>query len=179
MSAVLETPRLRLRPFSLDDLDELAAMVADDEQMRFYPGTRTRAEAEAWISRNLSLYEQHGFGFWLIESSSSSAFLGYCGIRPIELGGSSTTEIGWHTAKSSWNQGVATEAATCVRDVAFGRFELRQLVALIHPDHLASQRVAEKIGMRGGAEIVIDGGRYLTYSARVEIDSRSPARSAG
>src|SRR5437870_4406345 len=34
---IAETERLRLREFTRNDLDELAAMVADPEQMRFYP----------------------------------------------------------------------------------------------------------------------------------------------
>jgi len=163
MTAILETRRLKLREFQRDDLDELAAMVADEEQMRFYPGPRTRDEAWAWIGRNLSLYEEPGFGFWLVESRPTSEFLGYCGIRPLVLEGASTTEIGWHTKKTSWNRGIATEAAAGVRDLAFARFAQTRLVALIHPDHLASRRVAEKIGMREEAAIVFDGDPYMTY----------------
>lgn len=131
-------------------------MVADADQMRFYPRPRTRADALAWIGRNLALYEQHGFGFWLIESVGTSAFLGYCGIRPVRLEGVAETEIGWHTTKSSWNQGLATEAAAAARDAAFERFAVPRLVAIVHPDHLASRRVAEKIGMVEGETTVVD-----------------------
>ncbi len=140
-------------------------MVVDEEQMRFYPGPRTRAEASAWLDRNLSLYEKHGFGFWLI-GSVDAEFLGYCGIRPVELDGAETTEIGWHTLKTSWNQGIATEAAAAVRDMAFTRFARKELVALIYPEHVASRRVAEKLGLREGAVTVIDGDPYVTYEAR-------------
>jgi RimJ/RimL family protein N-acetyltransferase len=146
MTAILETRRLRLREFRPDDLDELASMMADEEQMRFYPRPRTRDEPAAWVGRNLSLYEKHGFGFWLIESRPTAEFLGYCGIRPLVLKTGPVTEIGWHTKKTSWNRGIATEAAAGVRDLAFARFAQTRLVALIHPDHLASRRVAEKIG---------------------------------
>jgi RimJ/RimL family protein N-acetyltransferase len=163
MTPILDTPRLRLREFRPDDLDELARMVADEEQMRFYPGPRTRDEAGAWIGRNLSLYEEHGFGFWLIESRGTSEFLGYCGIRPLVLEGASVTETGWHTTKKTWNRGIATEAAAAVRDLAFARFAQTRLVALIHPDHRASRRVAEKIGMREEAAIVFEGDRFMTY----------------
>jgi Acetyltransferases, including N-acetylases of ribosomal proteins len=163
MTAILETRRLRLREFHPDDLDKLAAMVADEEQMRFYPRPKTRDEARAWIGRNLSLYEEYGFGFWLIESRPTSVFLGYCGIRPLVLQSAPATEIGWHTKKTSWDQGIATEAAAAVRDLAFARFAQTRLVALIHPDHLASRRVAEKIGMREEGAITYDGDPYVTY----------------
>lgn len=50
-------------------------MVEDEEQMGFYPRPRTRDEASAWIDRNLSLYEEHGYGIWFIESIATSEFL--------------------------------------------------------------------------------------------------------
>jgi RimJ/RimL family protein N-acetyltransferase len=156
MTPILETQRLRLREFSLDDLDDLAAMVGDEDQMSFYPRPKTRDEASDWISRNLALYEELGFGIWLLESLETSSFLGYCGLRPLTLEGASETEMGWHTKKTFWNQGIATEAATAARDLAFGRFGLSRLVAVVHPDHLASRRVAENIGMHAEGTTVLD-----------------------
>src|SRR5438105_1197234 len=130
-------------------------MVADEEQMTFYPRPKTRDEASAWIARNLELYDVRGFGIWLIESVATAAFLGYCGIRPLELDGVSEIEIGWHTHKASWNQGVATEAAAVARDLALGHFGVPRLVAIVHPDHVASRCVAEKIGMRAERTTVV------------------------
>ena len=153
---ILETQNLKLREFSQDDLNDLAAMVADEDQMRFYPRPKTRDEASAWISRNLSLYREYGFGFWFIESLSTSDFLGYCGIRPLALQGASEIEIGWHIKKTFWNRGIATEAAMAVRDLAFRRFALSRLVAIIHPDHIASRRVAENIGMHDEKTTILD-----------------------
>ncbi len=164
MTPILETLRFRLREFDQDDLDDLAAMVADEDQMRFYPRPKTREEASAWIRRNLSLYEECGFGFWFIESLPTSGFLGYCGIRPLALEGASEIEIGWHTRKTSWNQGIATEAATAARNVAFRRFALSRLVAIIHPDHIASRRVAEKIGMREERTTTLDDYPAVIYA---------------
>jgi RimJ/RimL family protein N-acetyltransferase len=156
MTAVLETQRLRLREFRPDDLDELAAMVGDEEQMTFYPRPKTRDEASAWIRRNLAVHRHCGFGFWLIEALATSAFAGYCGIRPRTLDGTAEIEIGWHTKKTFWNRGIATEAATAARDLAFGRFGLSRLVAVIHPDHAASRRVAEKVGMHEEGTTILD-----------------------
>jgi RimJ/RimL family protein N-acetyltransferase len=158
------TQRLKLREFSPDDLDDLAAMVADEDQMRFYPRPRTRDEAAAWIDRNLVLYEDCGFGFWLIGSLSSSDFLGYCGIRPLCLDGASEVEIGWHVDKAFWNQRIATEAATAARDLAVTRFGVTRLVALIHPDHVASRRVAERIGMSEERTTSVDDYPFIVYA---------------
>ena len=140
--------RVRLREFRESDLDVLAAMVGDAEQMTFYPQPRTRGEAAAWIRRNRALYEMHGFGSWLIELLPRSRFAKYCGIRPLELDGVEEVEIGWHVHKRFWNHGVATEAATMACATAASRFGISRLIALVHPEHVASRRVAERLGMR-------------------------------
>ena len=160
---VIETTRLRLREFGAEDLDRVASIFDDAEQMRFYPRTRTREEAWEWLARNRSFYDDHGYGFWLVEDRGTSDFLGYCGIRPLDLDGAPVTEIGWHTKKTSWNRGIATEAAAAVRDAAFGRFAQTRLVALIPPANHASRRVAEKIGMREAQATMFDGVSYVTY----------------
>lgn len=101
MRTVLQTQRLRLREFTRSDLDALAEMVADEDQMTFYPRPKTRDEASDWINRNLAFYETLEFGFWLIESLRGG-FNGYCGIRPLMMPGTEEIEIGWHTRKDVW-----------------------------------------------------------------------------
>ncbi|MGH2381445.1 MAG: GNAT family N-acetyltransferase, partial [Candidatus Limnocylindria bacterium] len=63
MSSVLRTGRVVLREFTQADLDVLAAIMADKEQMSLYPRPGTRAETEEWIDRTIDLYEHRGFRF--------------------------------------------------------------------------------------------------------------------
>lgn len=134
MTTILRTARVVLREFTQADLDVLAQMMADKDQMRLYPRPRTRAETEGWIDRTIAPYEHRGFGFWLMESVEGSEFLGYCGIRPRWVDAVEEVEMGWHTLKHFWNQGVATHAAAACRDHAFTRLDVPRLVALIDPD---------------------------------------------
>src|SRR5690242_16348352 len=98
MPTIVETERVRLREFRRDDL---AAMVADPEQMRFYPAPRTREEASAWLERTLAGYAEQGAGVWVVESREGGGFAGYCGVRPLALDdGTRETEIGWHLHKA-------------------------------------------------------------------------------
>jgi RimJ/RimL family protein N-acetyltransferase len=152
----MATERVRLREFRDDDLDALAAMVADAEQMTFYPRPKARDEAAAWIRLNRELYAARGFGTWLIEVAPQARFAGYCGIRPLELEQVSEIEIGWHVHKRFWKQGIATEAASLVCRAAATRWRLSRLVALVHPDHLGSRRVAENVGMRAERTTVLE-----------------------
>lgn len=61
---------------------------------------------------------------------------------------SGTVKLGYDLRSDYWNQGLATEAATAVRDYAFETLRLPRLVSLIRQGNIASRRVAEKIGMR-------------------------------
>jgi RimJ/RimL family protein N-acetyltransferase len=165
-SMPIASDRLRLREFRDDDLDVLAAMVADVEQMTFYPRPKTRDEAAAWIRLNTGLYATRGFGIWFIEALPGPRFAGYCGIRPLELDQVSEIEIGWHVHRDFWRRGIATEAAGLVCGAAATRFGLTRLVALVHPDHTASRRVAENVGMRRERMTVLeDDYPAIVYAA--------------
>ena len=139
---------MRLRAYTHDDLDDVAEMFADEELMRFYSRPKSRAESLAWIEWNLRLYEKHGFGLWVMESLDGSEFLGDCGLTPQTVDGVIDIEVGWHTVRTQWNQGFASEAASACRDHAFGELALRRLISIIEPTNIASRRVAEKIGMK-------------------------------
>jgi hypothetical protein len=76
MTSTLETERLGLREFRRDDLDDLAAMVADEEQMGFYPRSRTRDEASAWMRRPSSATAASGRWSWEASPRTSA-----CGSR--------------------------------------------------------------------------------------------------
>jgi RimJ/RimL family protein N-acetyltransferase len=164
MAPILETERLRLREFARDDLDDLAAMFADPEQMSFYPQTRTRVEAAEWLARHLNMYADCGYSLWAVEWRAESTLAGYCGIRPLDFEGCAETEIAWRVEKARWNQGVATEAAAAARDLARDRFAIPRLIALIPPEHRASRRVAEKIGMRNEKTTTVDGENLVVYA---------------
>jgi len=165
MPPIVETERLCLREFRHDDLDALAAMVGDPEQMRFYPATRSREEASAWLERTLAGYSEPGLGIWVVESREDQGFAGYCGLRPLVLDdGTSETEIGWHIHKSFWGRGLATEAARAARDTGFGRYGLERIIAIIPVGHQASYAVAERLGMRVEREASYEGEVVVVYA---------------
>ena len=162
---VAETPRLRLRRLRHADFEDVFAIASDPEQMRYYPRPKTRDEVRAWLDWNLSLYERHGFGTWAVETAPDRRFAGYCGIRPVTVDGSDEFELAWQIRKTYWNRGLGTEAAGLAADLAFTRFDLTRLVALIHPDNAPSRRVAEKLGMREERALIHDGDPTVIFIA--------------
>ena len=64
-------------------------------------------------------------------------------------------EVAYNIAQEYWGQGLATEGALGIRDYAFDKLRLVRLICLIDPENIASQRVAEKMGMT--LEKTVDG----------------------
>lgn len=164
MATVLETGRLRLREYRHEDLDDLAALFSDQELMRYYSHPKSRDESLAWIEWNLGLYEARGFGLWVMELLESSEFIGDCGLTPQTLEGVTDIEVGWHTQRTHWNRGLATEAALACRNYAFEDLGIERLISIIHPENVASRRVAEKIGMKVEKEAPHGSGPKVIYA---------------
>lgn len=145
------TERIHFRPMSDNDLDRMAALLGDPQLMAYYPAPKTREQAQAWIDRNRANYADHGYGLWIIETLDGE-FLGDCGLTWQNVNGHRELEVGYHVRVAAQGRGYATEAAAACRNYARDVLGTDELVAIIHPDNIASRRVAEKIGMRPTAE---------------------------
>jgi RimJ/RimL family protein N-acetyltransferase len=115
--------------------------------MRYYPRPKNRDEALAWIDWNQRLYQQEGFGLWLLTLRATGEFVGDCGLTPQLVEGTTDIEVGYHVRAALQGCGYATEAAAACRDHARNVLDVRRLIAIIHPENVPSQRVAEKIGL--------------------------------
>ncbi|MET3923233.1 RimJ/RimL family protein N-acetyltransferase [Arthrobacter sp. UYEF20] len=133
------------------DLDNMTALLADPEVMRFYPAPKSQEEAASWIHWNQENCAEHGYGLWIIETHDGE-FIGDCGLTWQQVNGAQKLEVGYHVRSDLHGQGYATEAAAACRDYAREHIEATELIAIIHPDNRASERVAEKIGMHRVAD---------------------------
>jgi RimJ/RimL family protein N-acetyltransferase len=146
--AILETSRLVLRPFGAEDLDSLARLMANRDFMRFSHGPYSRQQTQTVLDRILSWNRAGLPSQFAVSPRSTGTLIGYCGFFHQEVDETDEIEIGYRLHPDYWNKGIATEAATAVRDHAFRDLKLPRVISLIHPDNIASRRVAEKIGMR-------------------------------
>jgi RimJ/RimL family protein N-acetyltransferase len=144
---VLTTPRLVLREMRDEDLDDLAGLLGDPEVMRYYPRPKTRRETLDWIALNRRRYRDDGFGLWAMHLRDGGAFAGDCGLTIQRVDGVDEVELGYHVPPRLQRTGLATEAAVACRDHARDALGVRRVIAIIHPDNLASQRVALKAGL--------------------------------
>ena len=148
---ILQTPRLSLRRWLPGDEAEIAVIDADPEVTRYLNPPVT--PAARFSERCMEHWEEHGFGFFAVELREEPApdrFIGFVGVGyPAFLPElARRPELGWRLARDSWGRGLATEAAVAVREDAFERLGLDELISIIHPDNAASKRVATKVGLR-------------------------------
>jgi RimJ/RimL family protein N-acetyltransferase len=142
---MLETERLVLRQFTMDDLDELFRLRADPEVMR-YIGDQSRERVAQRLGYYISHYDSHGFGMWAVMHKRTGTMIGWCGL--VFLDETPEVEVGYGVARDYWGQGLMTEAAHASLRYGFEKIGLERIVAVAMPENLASRRIMEKLGMR-------------------------------
>ena len=149
---MIETERLLLRPFTMDDLDEAAAIFAKPEV--FWWAERrglTREETETMLKeRFIARWEEQGFGHFAVIRKSDERLLGYTGLGiprflPEVL---PAVEIGYRFDPDAWGHGYATEASAASLDYGFETVGLERIIAIYHIENVRSGMVMERLGMR-------------------------------
>jgi len=177
-----ETVRLRFRPITARDVDNLLAIFGDPVAMEFWPGTRTREEIISQIERYQQRYREHGYGLWAVELKETGALSGRGDppgrpirvetpaadeptARPYQPTGEfigrvglirqeQGIEVAYALVPRHWHRGYATEAAQASRDWVFEHLDCDRVISQVHTRNLPSCRVAERNGMRAVAEIM-------------------------
>ena len=146
----LHTPRLRLRGWRSADLRGFAALNADPEVMRHFPGIMSRAQSDAMARRIQAHFALHGFGQWVLERREQPGLIGSLGLQHVgfEAAFTPAVEIGWRLAKEHWGLGYASEAAWTALRCGFDRLALKEIVSFTAQANLPSEKVMQAIGMR-------------------------------
>lgn len=121
---MIATERLFLRPILPEDVDPLLRVFGDPVVMAAFDSAPfDRDQVRRWVQRNLDHQDQHGYGLFTVILKESGAIIGDCGLEHMELDDGPATgaaaELGYDLRSDHWNRGLATEAATAVRDHAF------------------------------------------------------------
>ncbi len=157
--STLHTPRLRLEPLTDAHLDGLHAMNARPEVMRFLSGQpETLEQTAAFVARVQRCWAVWGTSWWAFVDREDGRVRGAGAIQylrreaqppeDLESLRGNPLEIGWRLHPDAWGQGLASEAARRMTTFAFERFDPAELLAVRHPDNLASARVMDRLGMR-------------------------------
>lgn len=152
MHVFLETERLILRAFTMDDVDNLAELDSDPDVTHYITGgvPTSREEVEREILPAFLRYYERGdlYGFWAVVEKSSGDFLGWFHLRPHRDANPHEPELGYRLRKSAWGKGYSTEGAKALIRRGFAEPSVERIYAETMVVHTASRRVMEKAGLK-------------------------------
>ena len=173
MDVFLETERMLLREFTLDDVDDVLALDTDRDVRRFVEDGEPvdRDEIESTIEHWMGYYARSdSFGFWAAIEKSSGQFLGWFHFRPHEGRPANEPELGYRLVSAAWGKGYATEGSRALIDKAFASSAIVRVVAETMSVHVASRRVMEKSGMRHTRSYPTDWPVHLPGDEHGEVE---------
>jgi RimJ/RimL family protein N-acetyltransferase len=189
---ILETPRLALRQFTEDDVENLFHLNRDPEVMRYLTGGRPTPREEIRdqiIPFHLAVYDRlDRLGTWAAESAATGEFLGWFHFRPGHGTDITSIDLGYRLRRSVWNKGYATEGSRALIDMGFTDLGVERVFAHTMTVNIASRRVLEKCGLAlvrttpyEGADVIEGGGHgeveYALTKPEWETRTAGDARS--
>lgn len=161
-----ETPRLRLRPFTLADAAFIIELLNDPDWIRFIGdrNIRSLADAEKYLANGpIRMQAEHGFSLYAVEPRARGGALGMCGL--IKRQGLADVDLGFAFLPAARGHGFATEAAAATLARAFAHHGLHRVVAITDPANAASANVLARIGMRYEGLVPLADEQVALYAA--------------
>ena len=157
---VLETERLSLREFTVDDAQFILTLLNEPSFLRYIGDKQVRNldDARQYIlSGPVSSYERNGFGLYLVEIKESYTPIGMCGfLKRDEL---PDPDIGFAFLPEFWSKGFAFEAAAALLQDARERLRLGRILAITSLDNDASIKLLQRLGFKFDGVVTLAAGR--------------------
>lgn len=163
----LETERLEFRRYNNFDFEFLYSLMYDPVMVQYIGLGKTRTREETWnfLEWIYSSYEfDSNTGLMVLVNKRDGRLIGHSGLIPQTIEGKTELEIGCWISRGNWGNGYATEAGNALRAYGSSVFGNDRFIALLHPDNIASKRVAAKLGMNMEKEILVAGQNTQLYA---------------
>ena len=145
---LLETSRLRLRPFARDDVDALHAQWTEPDVLRYlWDGVViAREQAAAIVEESIASFAARRFGMWVLVTKEDERLVGFSGLRPIPE--RTEVELYYGLSRAYWRRGFATEAARAVLRYGFQVVGLDPIYVRTDGPNVESVAVMKRLGAR-------------------------------
>lgn len=154
----LETERLILRPFRMDDVDAWFEINKDPEVTKYTGdgGVQSKSEIERRIRDHvLADYSKHGFGRWAVIFKATNELIGFAGLK--YMPDMEVVDLGYRFKTDYWGKGLATEASKHCIAFGFDDLGLERIHAYVLPDNKGSIRVLDKMNFQFIREFFEEG----------------------
>lgn len=150
MTTLIETDRLIMRKFTLDDADavfEFSTCEAVTEFTGDAGVVKTKADAKELIKRIwLAEYEAYGYARYALVYKADNKVIGFCGLK-FETRINST-DIGYRLLPAYWGKGLATEAATATLEYAQRTLNIDHILGEAVDENIASNKLLKNVGFK-------------------------------
>ncbi|GJM42631.1 MAG: N-acetyltransferase [Ardenticatenaceae bacterium] len=157
----LETERLILREYRLDEADQAALFrIFSDGRVTRYYNLKTFTEPEEAKRLLVKRYDRfwQGRGVrWAIVPKGHDALVGSCGFNALDFR-SNVAELGYELARPYWQRGLMTEAVSAIINYGFTNLPMARIEAWVMPQNKASANLLIKLGFQ--SEGVLDKKGY-------------------
>ena len=150
-----QSERLTFRPLVLDDMRVWQEFLQDPRATEYFPDFMkgiNPTRALHWIEKQICRYRDKKGGLLAILEKETGNFIGQSGLIVQDVNGKEELEIGYHLLPKYWGHGYATEAAIFFKNLAFNSFKADSVISNIEVRNVASQRVAERNGLRNSEQ---------------------------
>lgn len=163
-NAQIETTRLHMRPFIIDDVDKLHAHWTDPQVRKYLWDDIIipREQVVEVVESSINSFAANGFGFWAVLPKGKNELIGFCGFR--FFGEPPEIEILYSIAPEFVGQGLATETAKAMLRCGFEENRFDRIYAGADPPNAASFRVMEKCGMKFSRRMRINNLETIYYA---------------
>ena len=146
----IETRRLVLRPFRLEDAEDMFRNWASDPEVTYFLTWPTHQSVDVTrfvLNGWLSHYEDGGFFNWAIELKESGSVVGSIAVVRLEEN-IDAAEIGYCLGRAFWGRGIMPEALRAVINYLFDTVGVNRICACHDVKNPKSGRVMAKAGMK-------------------------------
>ena len=143
----LDTPRLRLRPFTPADAPFALRLLNEPSFLQHIgdKGVRTEADAIAYLQNGpMASYARHGHGLMAVELKATGEPIGMCGL--LKRDNLDHPDLGYAFLPEFGSKGYALEAAAATLEDAVAALGYSTLLAIVSPGNTASIKLLGKLG---------------------------------
>ena len=165
LNLIIETKRLLIRPFKMEDIEPSYTMNLDAEVSKYTVdgGVVSKKEIERRIIENVfGDYAKYGFGRLAVELKEENKFIGFTGLKYLE--DMDEVDLGYRFMKEYWGKGIATESGKACVNLGFNKLGLKKIIAMVLPENTGSIHVLEKLNFIYEKEILEDNQLATLYT---------------
>ena len=147
---ILQTERLTVRKFKLDDLASLIDMFTNPQVMRYIGPRRalTEEETQQWLN-DILIQQDRVLTRYAVTLKETDELIGVAGLRHEE----GIQDFGYYFRRKFWGKGYAIEACSAILKHIENTLNIRDYQIFIADENIDSIRMIQKLGFQAAEAI--------------------------